>query len=62
VSHLLVAHYTDADGASSELAGDTLAELAAGLPADYDGPSITVRDDHGFTRGWVRTPADWRAW
>jgi hypothetical protein len=58
---LLHADYTDADGNAQTLGGDNVDELAAQLPEDYDGGSITVRDTTGSVRGWIRGRNDWTA-
>jgi hypothetical protein len=46
--------YRDSEGNEHTVEGDSLKELASALvKAGYAGPILTVRDDHGFLRGWV---------
>jgi len=53
--------YTDSEGVHVEIWGDSLEEIAEQLPADYDGPSLRVLDEPGFTRGWIQSRTVWRA-
>lgn len=53
-------YYEDSFGNSVRLEGDSVQEIAEQLDEDDD-VVIEVRDEPGFTRGWVRGRNDWRA-
>jgi hypothetical protein len=57
----LHANYTDAEANEHVLTGDSVEEIAAQLPEGYTGPTIEVRDEPGFTRGWVQSRGAWTA-
>lgn len=57
----LHANYTDADGNEHVIQGASVEEIAKQLPQGYTGPTIEVRDEPGFTRGWVQAPCAWTA-
>jgi hypothetical protein len=41
---------------------ESVEELAAKLPEDYHrSAGLRVLDEHGFTRGWIKSRTDWRA-
>ena len=47
-------------GDTETLTGDTVQAIAEQIPEDYAGPSVEVRDEAGFLRGWVSSATDWR--
>jgi hypothetical protein len=57
----LNASYTDTLGNSIDLTGESVEELAADLPEDYDGPTLRVTDEPGSVCGWIKSRTDWRA-
>jgi hypothetical protein len=53
--------YLDTEGNEQTAEGETLEALSAELAEQgYEGASIRVTDEAGFTRGWV-SAKDWRA-
>jgi len=52
--------YKDAEGQEWVATGASVAALAEELPEDFTG-HLTVRDEAGFVRGWIRSRLDWRA-
>ena len=58
------ARFTDSQGNVEILTGDSVAEIAAQMPAleeDSDAPRINVVDEAGFVRGFVRGSNSWNA-
>lgn len=57
----LSATYTDNNGTTYDLTGESLEELQSELASiNEDAPSIEVRDEPGFIRGWI-SGKTWRA-
>lgn len=55
-------NWTDSETGNENEATGSLRELHDALVASrYDGPSIAVRDEPGFVRGWVGGPNGWHA-
>lgn len=52
--------YKDAEGQEWIATGESVRALAEALPEDFAG-HLTVRDEAGFVRGWIRSRLDWRA-
>lgn len=57
----LTTTYQDEAGNETYLSGESVEEVAAQLPEDYDGPRLTVRDEADFIRGWIAGRGDWKA-
>lgn len=51
--------YTDDTGATHDLEGDSVRDVAQQLPADFAG-KVVVRDRSGRVRGWACGPQNWR--
>ena len=53
--------WRDDEGVRYGAEGDTLEALATDLAEqNYPGPTLEVRDERGFVRGWVSARGEWR--
>jgi len=52
--------YKDEAGQEWVASGASVEALAEALPEDFEG-HLTVRDEAGWVRGWIRSRLDWRA-
>ena len=52
--------FQDDEGEEVEITGETLGEIHSHLKrVEYEGPSLDVRDEHGFRVGFVNASGWW---